>query len=364
LLWIVPAVLALELSVNGLDAQLAGPPPVDRALLPKGPLPVAPAYRRPPAAPPGAPGPINTLDAPTIRASEFVRPTPIARLLHAADGGRFVTLDRIVWDPRGYHIAQRRSRWGRLGMQQAMIFGLQEAQGYNPTQLRRYWSFVRAVERKPIRYNAAFFIDPPRIVRDLLQIQWVIVSKRRHPPFPGAAAVRSDGDWELFKLLDAPPRVSLAQSWTYVRSADSALRAILAPGFDPPNEAVIEAPAPPDARGEPARYAVISSDGSNYVGTAVYRSTGPQDIRVDVDAMIDVPLLIRNAYDPGWRATIDGRPTRVWPGDYLDQAVFVPAGKHRLLLRYEDPSIGAGLLGTSVSIAGLLIASLLLRRRR
>ncbi|HEX2267427.1 MAG TPA: hypothetical protein VHI97_04370, partial [Actinomycetota bacterium] len=129
--WLVPAVLAVELTANGLAAQLDGPPPVNRGLLPRGPLPVAPAYRRPPTETGRYPGPINTLETPTIRGSEFVEPTRLARFLREAGGGRYVTLDRIVWDPRGYHVHQRRHRWARLGMQQSMLFGLEEAQGYN-----------------------------------------------------------------------------------------------------------------------------------------------------------------------------------------------------------------------------------------
>ncbi|HEX2068830.1 MAG TPA: hypothetical protein VHH54_01320, partial [Actinomycetota bacterium] len=242
LAWLVPAVLAVELTVNGLDAQLDGPEPVNRALLPRGPLPAAPAYRRPPRETGRFPGPINSLETPTIRASEFVQPTGLARFLNDAGDGRYLTLDRIVWDPRGYHVHQRRHRWGRLGMQQSMLFGLQEAQGYNPAQLRRYWTFVRAVERKPIRYNAAFFVQPPPLALDLLQVEWVIVSPRRNPPFTGAVPVRTEDGWMLFRLPDVPPRASIVSSWQTVASSDQALEWIRDPQFNPRETAVIEDP--------------------------------------------------------------------------------------------------------------------------
>ena len=355
LVWLVPAAMAVELAANGLDAQLAGPQPVDPALVPKGPLPVAPEYRRPPRISGQSPGPINTLDAPTIRASEFVRPTELATFLRERDGGRYLTLDRIVWDPRGYHVHQRRSRWGRLGMQQSMLFGLEEAQGYNPAQLRRYWTFVRAMERKPIRYNAAFFIRPSGVVLDLLQVEWVLVSRRRTPPLRGAVPARTEGEWMVFRLNDSPPRVSVVSSAQTVRSPEEALNAIREPGFDPRRTAVVEEVAPGvnlPAASEP-----------NGNATATYTNVGPQEARIAVTTTTVAVVLVRNAYDPNWRATIDGRPASVLPADYVVQGIPVSPGRHLIVLRYTDPGIGLGLLGSGLSIAALGAGAFAFRRR-
>ena len=353
---LVPAVLAVELAVNGLDAQLDGPPEVNRAQLPKGPLPAAPAYRRPPRDTGRFPGPINTLETPTIRASEFVRPTGLARFLGQADGGRYLTLDRIMWDPRGYHVHQRRHRWGRLGMQQSMMFGIHEAQGYNPAQLRRYWTFVRAMERKPIRYNAAFFVQPPPTALDLLQVEWLIVSRRRTPPATGAVPVRTDGDWMLFRLPDARSRASVVSSWETVSSSAQALERILEPQFNAGETAVIEDPKSPEVG-----LATFSQPGGT--AAATYRGIGAQEARIDVTAHSPAVVVIRNAYDPGWTATVDGRPAKVLPTDYLIQGVVVPPGRHRIVLRYDDPAIGYGLLGSGLSVGALLAGAFILRRR-
>jgi len=77
-------------------------------------------------------------------------------------------------------------------------------------------------------------------------------------------------------------------------------------------------------------------------------------------------LLVRTPYDSNWRATIDGRDAAVFPADYVDQGVSVPGGRHLVVLRYDDPTIGYGLLGSSVSLLALLggAAALSFRRRR
>jgi uncharacterized membrane protein YfhO len=54
--------------------------------------------------------------------------------------------------------------------------------------------------------------------------------------------------------------------------------------------------------------------------------------------------VIRTAFDPGWRAAIDGEPARVLVADAFLQAVAVPTGTHEVVLRYEDPWVMRSLL--------------------
>ena len=50
-------------------------------------------------------------------------------------------------------------------------------------------------------------------------------------------------------------------------------------------------------------------------------------------------------------AFVDGVPARVDPADHLLQAVAVPAGRHSIVLRYDDPWIRAGLVGSGAALA-------------
>ena len=78
-------------------------------------------------------------------------------------------------------------------------------------------------------------------------------------------------------------------------------------------------------------------------------------------------VLIRTSYDPGWHATIDGRPATVLAGDDVDQAVAVPAGHHVISLGYDDPWVGWGVLGSVlviVAVGGLALGLAVRSRRR
>jgi hypothetical protein len=69
-------------------------------------------------------------------------------------------------------------------------------------------------------------------------------------------------------------------------------------------------------------------------------------------------LRFYTAYYPGWQASIDGAPTAIaiW-GDLGGMAVVVPAGEHRLELRFEDTwprTVGQVVSGISLLLVGML----------
>ncbi|PYQ58276.1 MAG: hypothetical protein DMF53_20705 [Acidobacteria bacterium] len=67
-------------------------------------------------------------------------------------------------------------------------------------------------------------------------------------------------------------------------------------------------------------------------------------------------------YDRGWRATLDGTPLEVYPTAACQIAVRLPAGDHRLELRYHERLLGAGAAVTLLALAAGL--GLLLKGRR
>jgi uncharacterized membrane protein YfhO len=62
-------------------------------------------------------------------------------------------------------------------------------------------------------------------------------------------------------------------------------------------------------------------------------------------------LTLAQANYPGWRATLDDHPVRLWTANYAFQALQIPAGEHqvRVLFRSGSFQIGAG-----VTVIGFL----------
>ena len=98
-------------------------------------------------------------------------------------------------------------------------------------------------------------------------------------------------------------------------------------------------------------------------GSARYVPEGPQAARIEVDAARPSIVVIRTVYDPGWHAEVDGHRVGILPADSMLQSVPVSAGRHVIRLTYDDPSIGFGLLGSALSLLGMVGLVLALRAR-
>jgi hypothetical protein len=301
---------------------------------------------------------------PNVPLDQYLEPGPIARTLQAVgpnDGRYLAWIPPAAYFNKGYlfPFTQRPADWPALLLGRAIVFGLDDVLGYSPIQLPRYWSYIRATDRLAVFYNASVLNLPSDEDVRLLGIRFVIAAEGVGLP-PGLIGTleRRDHGYELFQLTGWQPRVSVVPHWTQTDGVH-ALAAVLVRGFNPAIEAVVEgAPTIPHA---PA---------AAPPGSATYWEVHPEDVRVTVDATAPSMVVIRNAWDRGWSATVDGRTVPVLRADYFLQGVPVPAGHHEIRLTYDDPTIVAGIalsgvvwLVFVVGFAWLVWAGLRRRRR-
>ena len=172
-----------------------------------------------------------------------------------------------------------------------------------------------------------------------------------HPGFPALQPLAEVAGWlpEPIRIWRVPDPVSRAYAVSGVRIADGAeaIHTLEEPAFDPRQEVVLPA-------GEP-RAPVTSFQGQVRVVDA-----GPERMRLE--AVLSAPghVVMVDAYDPGWKATVDGRPAAVLRANVGFRAVAVPAGAHRIECRYAPGSIA---LGSAVTLITLLGAAVLAATR-
>jgi hypothetical protein len=309
--------------------------------------------------------PAQPLRWPSVRLDRYLDPGPIARYLRrqGTDDGRY-----LAWIPpaayfnKGYLFTQGPNDWPALLLGRALLFGIDDALGYSPIQLPRYWSYIRATDRLPVFYNASVIQLPEMADVRLLGIRYLIVPKgvtptypeREVPTVPGHV-VASERGYDLYEVQGWQQRASVVPHWTEVPGGVQALQAVLQPGFNPAIQAVVE-----QDPGVPTAPAAAPS------GTAAYDEVWPEDVRVSVHAEAPSLVVIRNAWDRGWSATVDGEPAPVLRADYFLQAVAVPEGDHEIRLTYTDPNVGRGLMLSAVvwaALAGALAAAFIAERR-
>ena len=83
-------------------------------------------------------------------------------------------------------------------------------------------------------------------------------------------------------------------------------------------------------------------------------------VKIKTQAAAPTFLVLSDVYYSGWKATIDGQPTRIYQTNYIQRGVQVPAGEHVIEYRFDPVSfkIGAGItLVSGISVAYWLFSA-------
>ena len=240
----------------------------------------------------------------------------------------------LTWAPpaasyqRGYLSAQEPSDWPALTLERGTLFGVRDVLGYNPVQLQRYWRWIREINELALFYNATSVQLPTARDIDVMGVRYLIVPEGVPSPRPGDI-VATDRGYDLVELDGAPPMASVVPSW-HIVGTDEAFEVVARPDFRVGAIALVEGRPPFDPTSiEP--------------GTATYREVSPTDVRLSIEAGAPSIVVIRNSYDDGWTATVDGEPSPLFPTDGFLQGVAVGAGSHEIRLVYRDGAVAVGL---------------------
>jgi hypothetical protein len=294
---------------------------------------------------------------PDVDESEFLRPNAFVEAMRANgdDDGRYLTwMPPAAFYEKGYLYAQQPPDWPALMMERGTLFQVPDVLGYNPVQLVRYWTYIRATDELSVFYNASVVNQPTLEDVRLMGVRYLIVPEGVDAPVPGRVVATADG-FRMLEVYGWQPRASVVPSWTQARTTADAFREVLRPGFDPARTAVIEQPPG------------ISAVPGATPGAADYTETDPEHVRVTVDAGAASLVVVRNSFDERWSATVDGESAEVLPANGFLQAVAVPAGQHDVRLTYRDPAIGRGLAASAAVwflLGVAIVTAWIVERRR
>jgi hypothetical protein len=141
---------------------------------------------------------------------------------------------------------------------------------------------------------------------------------------------------QLLRVPDPMPRVYVAAG-VRVAAGEEAERVLADPAFDPRGEVVlVEGPPSPPGTGR-ARVLARRADAWS----------------VETESDTPAHLVLVEAWDRGWRATVDGVEAPVRRANLLFRAVPVPAGRHVVELRYRPRGAIAGAALSAMTLLGL-----------
>ena len=207
------------------------------------------------------------------------------------------------------------------------------------------WDFYGTYSSRYLELSDAVRKLPDDGLEKVLRYVGCSASLGREPLFSKEAArpLRIEGRvvW-LERIADREASPFAAFSVARAVTVAEKLHLFTAGTFDPFRTVIVETDLRLPSRGNgPARPAAVS---------VLARAQGREEYVASLPSE-GVVVLPGNAA-PGWRAWIDGRPAEVFEANLFSKGLLVPAGEHRIVLRY----LPAGFVwGAAVSLISLVL---------
>jgi hypothetical protein len=264
--------------------------------------------------------------------------------------------------------------------------GLHNAAGYEQLIFARYGralgdvGFDAATPGGNPASNLSLFAPRSRVL-DLLNVTHVVafpdLRAAEHEPPPareqlerafGGAPALDPARWQraaefdgvvVLRNLRALPRAWLVTRAEAVDEAE-ALKLIRGDGgreFDPRRTALLE--VRPDELPELPNDAGLAGAGNGRARVVAYE---PNRVVVETDSPTPAVLVLSEIFYPGWEATVGGEARAVMLTNFLLRGVSVPAGRHRVEMRYTAPAARNGAIISALSIAAILALAFISRR--
>jgi len=236
-----------------------------------------------------------------------------------------------------------------LAMSWGMVYGVEDINGFNSLQPRRYTDYVFGPSEGDVSYGLLGddrLLRPESPILSSLNVRYVLLPAGS-PLSVGSSYRRvwENADVVVYENTLAYPRAFFAETVRAVTDPTAILRAVTADGFDGRTLALVETDAFP---------ALPAPSGPDAVTLAAWK---PNRVSVTYTAATPRFLVLSEMYFPGWQATVDGAATPIYRTNYLFRGVVVPAGRHTVTFDYRPRSvlIGAALSGFAFVVALLML---------
>jgi len=213
----------------------------------------------------------------------------------------------------------------------ADVFGFRSATTYDPLLLSRTAGLIRARQEADDPWGRAsnlVLLDRDGGVSfDVLGVGYFLR--------PGEGGAR------LLARSSGLPRLSLVSNVTRVNTAADSMAAVLAPGFDPHRDVVLEQ--------EPGILSAMGPAGG--AQRLEILAEHPGFVRATVEAPTGGYLVFSESYYPGWQAEANGQVIPLVPADHAIMTVRLSPGSHTVTLRFTIPWLVPSL---AISVLGLV----------
>ena len=290
----------------------------------------------------------------TMEPQVFRRVPPSVQFLQR-DPDLFRVASFVTHDQLSPAVAQ-----SQLAISWALPYGIDEINGFNSLQPRRYIDVLWGPQREDVSYGFLHdqsLLDPNHRLLTMLAVKYVLVQPQtRIVPPPAWERVFADTTVSIYRNPNWRGRASFADWVVALPTTESTLASVRQPGFDGSRIALME--------GEldlPAMHRLSQK------GLAEVQVDRPSPNALHIRTRTDAErfLILSEMWFPGWKATLeDGTPLTIHRTNYLLRGLIVPPGEHMIRMVYQPTSVIVGMLITAGTMGGLVGGGVWRRLRR
>ncbi|GEM_PF-3848629 len=234
---------------------------------------------------------------------------------------------QLEMEKQSYRIVSGYFEFGVLPQYLSARFGIERADGYDPTVLKNYAELASLVDKKSDFFSEVSFNQQNELnlkLLGLLNVKYLIDnnSVKENPFFL--------------------PRAFVVGKAKAVK-AGQAIEEIAKDSFDPKETVFLETTEK------------IESAQASFFKPAIVSESAPEKIEIKTDTGENGFLVVSVPFYPGWKATIDGKQAEIFKADHALMAIILPKGRHTVEMRFDPDSVKIGMAITLASI--FLIAS-------
>jgi len=303
---------------------------------------------------------LRRLEYPNTPRTDFLREK-------LATGGRFLWFDTV----QSWQYDQNQPE---LHGNRPVMYRLPGLRGYDPVNSRRFGLFMNQITRRPLFENPGGFMMAPDLAPE--NIDWRLIRLwdcrvALSYNVLESPSIEEAGRWEFpspaglqvlraYRMKDPAGPARLCEPFfAPPESAPEEIARLLShPEFDVERFGIVAA--------DPFAAALAEGEAGEESAKGLERSVrlveaNSGSLVFEVSTPARALLVVAQSWYPGWRARVDGRKSAVIPANLAQCGVGVPAGRHRVELRYRPREFRQGAVA---SLAGLALLGLIVLRLR
>lgn len=249
------------------------------------------------------------------------------------------------------------------------LWGVDNASGYEPLMPRRYMKLLGIAE--------GGFLQPPWRIKaqdrsfDICAVRYLLAPA---DAFGGRAFV--EGAWKFWKLSSqengvlcyentrARPRFYIVPEHREVSDKEAFVAiktSALKDGelFDPESMVLIESESASKISPSQPVASVETRGNPDSISTIAIDKLSDEQIELSTESDFNGYLVVADQYYPGWHASLDGLDMPILRANYIQRAIALPAGKHKVVFSYKPESYRLGLLISSIALGLLALTALI-----